>query len=97
MAAGLEDVEQRRRELVGDLSHELRTPLTVLKGYLEGLADGTIDPSSEVYLRLSNEVSRMQRLVNNLQELSKMEAGYLPIDVRSFPISSWLKTVPKYS
>jgi signal transduction histidine kinase len=93
MAAGLEDVEQRRRELVGDLSHELRTPLTVLKGYLEGLADGTIDPSNEVYLRLSNEVSRMQRLVNNLQELSKMEAGYFPIDVRSFDLYPLLLSV----
>lgn len=82
MAASLEDVEHRRRELVSDLTHELRTPLTVLKGYLEGLADGTIDPSSDVYQRLSREVTRMQRLVNDLQELSKMEAGYLPIDAR---------------
>jgi signal transduction histidine kinase len=93
MAAGLEDVEQRRRDLVGDLSHELRTPLTVLKGYLEGLADGTIDPSNEVYLRLSNEVSRMQRLVNNLQELSKMEAGYFPIDARSLDLYPLLLSV----
>ena len=93
MAAGLEDVEQRRRDLVGDLSHELRTPLTVLKGYLEGLADGTIEPSSEVYLRLSNEVSRMQRLVNNLQELSKMEAGYFPIDARPLDLHPLLLSV----
>jgi signal transduction histidine kinase len=93
MAAGLEDVEQRRRDLVGDLSHELRTPLTVLKGYLEGLADGTIEPSSDVYLRLSNEVSRMQRLVNNLQELSKMEAGYFPIDARPLDLYPLLLSV----
>jgi signal transduction histidine kinase len=38
MAMSLEDVEQRRRELVSDLTHELRTPLTVVEGYLEGLA-----------------------------------------------------------
>ena len=82
MAASLEDVEHRRRELVSDLTHELRTPLTILKGYLEGLADGTIDPSNDIYQRLSKEVTRMQRLVNDVQELSKMEAGYLPIDAR---------------
>lgn len=82
MAADLEGVEQRRRELVGDLSHELRTPLTVLQGYLEGLADGTIESSPEVYQRLAKETTRLKRLVNDLQELSKLEAGYLPINAQ---------------
>ncbi|HIK46228.1 MAG TPA: HAMP domain-containing protein, partial [Leptolyngbyaceae cyanobacterium M65_K2018_010] len=44
MAADLEGVEQRRRELIGDLTHELRTPLTIIHGYLEALADGTLAP-----------------------------------------------------
>lgn len=93
MAATLEGVEQRRRELVGDLTHELRTPLTVLKGYLEGLADGTIEPTPEIYQRLSREATRMQRLVNDLQELSKMEAGYLPIDARPLDLYPLLSSV----
>lgn len=93
MAATLEDVEQRRRELVSDLSHELRTPLTILKGYLEGLADGTIEPSSDIYQRLSRETTRMQRLVNDLQELSKMEAGYLPIDARPIELRPLLASI----
>jgi signal transduction histidine kinase len=93
MAATLEGVEQRRRELVGDLTHELRTPLTVLKGYLEGLADGTIEPSEEVYHRLSRETARMQRLVNDVQELSKMEAGYLPIKARSLDLQPLLGSI----
>lgn len=93
MAATLEGVEQRRRELVGDLTHELRTPLTVLKGYLEGLADGTIDPSSDIYLRLSRETTRMQNLVNDLQELSKMEAGYLPIDAQPLDLYPLLTAI----
>jgi signal transduction histidine kinase len=79
MAANLEGVEQRRRELVGDLTHELRTPLTIVEGYLEGLADGTIDPSVDIYQRLVRETGRLRRLVNDLQELSQAEAGYLPI------------------
>lgn len=93
MAASLEDVERRRRELVSDLTHELRTPLTVLKGYLEGLADGTIEPSVDIYHRLSRETTRMQRLVNDLQELSKMEAGYLPIDARPVELYPLLTSV----
>jgi signal transduction histidine kinase len=93
MAATLEGVEQRRQELVSDLTHELRTPLTVLRGYLEGLADGTIEPSADAYQRLSREVTRMQRLVNDLQELSKMEAGYLPIKVKLFDLYPLLASV----
>nr|RNJ67002.1 MAG: sensor histidine kinase [Leptolyngbya sp. IPPAS B-1204] len=93
MAATLEGVEQRRRELVSDLTHELRTPLTVLKGYLEGLADGTIEPSSDIYQRLSRETTRMQRLVNDLQELSKMEAGYLPIDAKPIDLHPLLASI----
>lgn len=89
MATELQGVEQRRRDLVTDLTHELRTPLTVVEGYLEGLADGTLEASPEVYHLLAKETSRMRRLVNDLQELSKIEAGYLPIKTeptRLYPI-----------
>ena len=80
MASSLGNVEQRRRELVSDLTHELRTPLTVMRGYLEELADGRIDGTPELYLRLIRETRRLERLVRDLQELSKAEAGYLSID-----------------
>ncbi|HEY9302647.1 MAG TPA: ATP-binding protein, partial [Phormidium sp.] len=82
MASSLEGVEVRRRELVSDLTHELRTPLTVVRGYLEELADGTIEPSPEIYQQLARETKRLERLVNDLQELSKVEAGYLPINLQ---------------
>ena len=87
MADDLEGVEQRRRELVGDLSHELRTPLTIVRGYLEGLADGAVDPSAETYGRLATETERLQRLVDDLQELSKLESGYLPINAQAMAIT----------
>lgn len=86
MAADLAGVEQRRRELISDLTHELRTPLTIVEGYLEGLADGTIDPSIETYQRLARETARLRRLVNDLQELSQAEAGYLPIHTQAIDI-----------
>ena len=93
MANDLEGVEQRRRELVGDLSHELRTPLTIIRGYLEGLADGAIAPSPDTYSRLVRETERLQRLVNDLQELSKLESGYLPIEARSMAIAPLITQV----
>ena len=93
MANDLEGVEQRRRELVGDLTHELRTPLTIVKGYLEGLADGEITPTPETYDRLANETERLRRLVNDLQELSKLESGYLPIHPQAVDIVSLVTRV----
>ncbi|MBD1821159.1 HAMP domain-containing histidine kinase [Cyanobacteria bacterium FACHB-DQ100] len=93
MAQDLEGVEQRRRDLVGDLTHELRTPLTVVEGYLEGLADGTIEPSPDIYQRLVRETVRLRRLVNDLQELSKAEAGYLPIHLQPLAIRPLLVAI----
>ena len=80
MASSIGNVEQRRRELISDLTHELRTPLTVMRGYLEELADGRIEGSPELYLRLIKETRRLERLIHDLQELSKAEAGYLSIN-----------------
>lgn len=98
MAASLEGVEQRRQEMIGDLTHELRTPLTVVRGYLEELADGRIEPTAEIYLRLAREAKRLERLVNDLQELSKAEAGYLVINLQPVNLRPLLKSlVQKFS
>ncbi|MEW6496586.1 MAG: histidine kinase dimerization/phospho-acceptor domain-containing protein, partial [Cyanobacteriota bacterium] len=98
MAVRLEDVEHRRRELVSDLTHELRTPLTVLRGYLEELSEGRIESTPSVYQQLARETRRLERLVNDLQELSKAEAGYLPIKLTPVNLCSLLKSlVQKFS
>jgi len=86
MASDLEDVEKRRRELITDLTHELRTPLTVVRGYLEELAAGEIQPTSELYLSLVGETRRLERLTRDLQELSQAEAGYMSIDLKSLDL-----------
>ncbi len=93
MAASLQGVEARRRELIGDMTHELRTPLTVVRGYLEELADGEIEPSAEIYQQLAKETKRLERLVNDLQELSKAEAGYLPIKTEKVQLRPLLESL----
>jgi len=75
MAEALEDTETRRRELLADVAHELRTPLATIGGYMEGLTDQTLAPEPEVFLRLSGDVRRLQRLVSDLEELSRLEAA----------------------
>jgi len=81
MAGSLEATERRRLQLVGDIAHELRTPLTTLDGYLEGLEDGVVDPSSETWRLLRAETGRLTRLVADLSELWRAEARELPLNI----------------
>jgi len=75
MAARLERTESMRRQLIGDVAHELRTPLSTIKGSLEGLMDGMLEPDQANLQQLHREAERLQRLVADLQELSRVEAG----------------------
>ncbi|HNB53101.1 MAG TPA: ATP-binding protein [Anaerolineales bacterium] len=75
MAAHLEQTESLRRELIGDVAHELRTPLTTIKGTVEALLDGVLPPEAETFQQIYREADRLQRLVADLQELSRVEAG----------------------
>jgi signal transduction histidine kinase len=85
MARALEEAERRRVEVISDVSHELRTPLSTLKGYLESVMNGTVEPSEETLSLLYAETTRMERLVRDLRQLSRAEAGQLALDIA--PIS----------
>jgi signal transduction histidine kinase len=86
MAAALEHVEQQRVALISNVMHELRTPLTGLEGYLEGLIDGLFDSSPETFAQMSQEVRRLHRLVDDLQALSRVEAGQLSLQLADFDL-----------
>jgi signal transduction histidine kinase len=83
MASALEDTERLRLELIGDVAHELRTPIATLEGYLEGLLDGVVEPSDRTWAKLHTEAGRLRRLVDDLRELSRAEAGQLAVAPRS--------------
>lgn len=71
-----EELEQARRDFFANVSHELRTPITVLRGYTETLNDGIIEEKSQVedlYQRMLQECQGMERLVEDLFILSKMQ------------------------
>ena len=95
MASQLEEVESKRRQLIGDVTHELRTPLTSIKGYMEGLVDGILPATPETYDQIHNEASRLARLVDDLQELSRVEANAFSLDVRSTDLSPLVQTILK--
>ena len=86
MAQGLTRLEQLRQNMVTDVAHELRTPLSNVRGYLEALGDGVVEPSPEMIASLYEEAMLLNRLVDDLQELAMAEAGQLklvcqPVDI----------------
>ena len=83
MASTLHQTELLRRQLIGDVSHELRTPLTTIKGSLEGLIDGVLPPTPETFQNILHETNRLQRLAADLQELSRVEAGEISLELET--------------
>jgi signal transduction histidine kinase len=79
MATDLENNEQLRRNLIADVAHELRTPLSNIKGYLEAIRDGVMEPDDTTIRSLNEEAALLSQLVNELQELSLAEAGELKL------------------
>ncbi|MBO0514733.1 sensor histidine kinase [Streptomyces beijiangensis] len=77
MAASIQAGEERQRRLTGDIAHELRTPLANLRGYLEALRDGVVEPTPELLDSLHEEALLQQRIVDDLQDLALAEAGVL--------------------
>lgn len=76
-------LENMRRDFVANVSHELRTPLTSIKGFIETLLDGALQDTkqSEHFLRLMQEdTHRLNRLIEDLLELSKIEAKETPLN-----------------
>jgi histidine kinase len=95
MAEKLNQVESMRRRLIGDVSHELRTPLTAIKGSMEGLMDGVLPATHETYQQIHAEADRLNRLVDDLQELSRVEARAYELEIRPVDLSSLVRTVAK--
>ena len=95
MAEQLEQVESMRRQLIGDVTHELRTPLTAIKGSMEGLIDGVLPAVPETFEQIRQEADRLSRLVDDLQELSRVEARAYPLDLKPVDVSTLLGTLNK--
>lgn len=79
LGRALADTEHRRVRLLGEVAHEMRTPLTVVDGYVEGMIDGVIEPSTDRLGQVADELRRMRRLVDDLSLLSRAEEGRLEL------------------
>ena len=93
MADHLHREDRLRRNLVADVAHELRTPLAILQGSTEALLDGVDQPTPEILGSLNDEVTRLRRLVGDLETLAAAEAASLrpridPVDLAEVAASA---------
>lgn len=94
--AKLKELEKYRKEFLGNVSHELKTPIFNIQGYILTLLEGGMDDSSilELYLkRAEKSIDRMISIVQDLETISKLEAGVLKLTISNFSIVKLVEEV----
>jgi signal transduction histidine kinase len=93
MVDDLQKLEEMRRGFIANVSHELRTPMTSIGGFVEGILDGTIPPDRQknYLLIVKDETTRLNRLVNDLLDLAKMESGEITLNIKPFDINELIR------
>lgn len=92
----LRQLEKYRKEFLGNVSHELKTPIFNIQGYILTLLDGGIDDSSInlLYLkRTEKSIDRMISIIEDLEIISKLEAGELDIKLEDFNLFQLIEDV----
>lgn len=93
MATDIGQAKELQRNMIADVAHELRTPLSNIKGYLEAISDGVVQPDSATISSLAEEATHLSRLVDDLQELSLSEAGELKLTKQKEDIVALIKRI----
>ena len=91
MAASLDRNEELRRQMVTDVAHELRAPLTNIRCELESMQDGLTEPTQARIASLHEETMHLARLVDDLQDLSLIDAGQLELDRQPVQIAALVR------
>lgn len=94
----LNQVEQLRRDLIANISHDLRTPLTLITGYAEVMRDLPGENTPENVQIIIDESSHLTELVNDLLDLSKLQAGVVTIQPECFCLTQLVReTLNRYN
>ncbi len=95
MTAELAETDRLRRDLVANVSHELRTPIGALQAVLENVVDGVSEADPETLATMLAQTKRLGRLVTQLLDLSRLEAGDQPFDIRPFAVRDVLESAAR--
>lgn len=94
-ATELSKVEGLRRELIANMSHDLRTPLTMISGYGEVMRDIPGENTPENVQIVIDETKRLTNLVNDMLDLSKLQAGVQELQLQKINLSDEIRTIIK--
>ncbi|SET89247.1 two-component system, OmpR family, sensor histidine kinase ResE [Salinibacillus kushneri] len=89
-------LDKLRKDFIANVSHELRTPISMLQGYSEAIVDGVADSKeekNELAQIIHDESMRMGRLVNELLDIARMEAGHIQLNVQEVELEPFLNKV----
>ncbi|WP_339227939.1 ATP-binding protein [Oceanobacillus sp. FSL K6-2867] len=89
-------LDKLRKDFIANVSHELRTPISMLQGYSEAIVDDIADTKeakNELAQIIHEESLRMGRLVNELLDLARMEAGQIQLNLETIEVESYAKRV----
>lgn len=87
-------IEHMQKEFVSNVSHELKTPLSIVRGFAEGLKDGVGESKRERYMEvILDETEKMEELVKDLLELTKLESKTIKLKKTSFSISELMEDI----
>jgi two-component system phosphate regulon sensor histidine kinase PhoR len=92
----LKKQEKFRRDFLSNISHEFKTPLFAIQGYIEALQDDDLEDkelAKQFLEKASKNVDRLSYLINDLDEISKLESGEIPINYTKFKINDLIKEV----
>jgi len=92
LSSGLQRNEALRKNMIADISHELRTPLAAQRGFLEALQDGVIEMKPEAIDVLAKNNVLLARLVEDLQQLSLVDAGQINLDIMPVDMEEVVRT-----
>ena len=91
MSTDLERLIKARRQLTADIAHELRTPISIILSYSEGVQDGVIPPNKDTFRIIMDEANRLDRLIEDLNILSRTESGELPMELEAVEMQTILE------
>jgi signal transduction histidine kinase len=98
MGKELSKIDQLRKDLIANVSHELRTPLSLIKGYAETIRDISGDNPEKREKQIGiiiEESDRLSSIVEDILNLSQMQAGYVTVNIGKFKLNKTLDQVVK--
>lgn len=91
-------LDKLRKDFISNVSHELRTPIALLRGYSEAIVDDiaeSVEDKNELAQIIHDESVRMERLVNELLDIGRIEAGHIELNTEQVSVDAFIERIYK--